>query len=89
MELSTFTNITSCTRSPSTIEYYQRKGRFPDGAVLVKELLHAKTMAMTTGPTVGHATTHKGFFVLVRGHEGAFQKLAFVGRWLGLVVLWP
>jgi len=58
---------------PDTIEYYQKKRRFPDGAVLVKELLHADTMAMTTGPTVGHATTIKGFFVLVRDTKGRFK----------------
>lgn len=58
---------------PETIEYYQRKRRFPDGAVLVKELLHAETMSMTTGPAVGHATTIKGYFVLVRDTKGRFK----------------
>ena len=59
---------------PKTIEYYQKKRRFPDGAVLVKELLHAETMSMTTGPTVGHATTLKGYFVLVRDTKGRFNN---------------
>lgn len=59
---------------PDTITYYQKKGRFPDGAVLVKELLHAGTMTMTTGPAVGHATTVKGFFVLVRDTKGRFKS---------------
>ena len=59
---------------PETIEYYQKKRRFPDGAVLVKELLHAETMSMTTGPAVGHATTIKGFFVLVRDTKGRFRN---------------
>ncbi len=59
---------------PETIEYYQKKRRFPDGAVLVKELLHAETMSMTTGPAVGHATTIKGFFVLVRDTKGRFKN---------------
>ena len=58
---------------PETIEYYQKKRRFPDGAVLVKELLHAETMSMTTGPAVGHATTIKGYFVLVRDTKGRFK----------------
>ena len=49
---------------PKTIKYYQKKRRFPDGAVLIKELLHAETMSMTTGPAVGHATTLKGFFTV-------------------------
>ncbi len=47
-----------------TIEYYQKKRRFPDEAVLVKELLHAETMFMTTGPTVGRWL---GMVVLQRG----------------------
>ncbi len=64
---------------PSTIEYYQKKGRFPDGAVLVKELLHAETMTMSTGPRVGHATTIKGFFVLVRDTKGRFKSSALWG----------
>ena len=59
---------------PETIAYYQKKGRFPDGAVLVKELLHAESMSMTTGPVVGHATKIKGFFVLVRDTQGRFKN---------------
>jgi hypothetical protein len=59
---------------PETIKYYKKKGRFPDGAVLVKELLHAETMAMTTGPAVGHGTTLIGFFVLVRDTQGRFKS---------------
>ena len=59
---------------PDTIKYYKEKNRFPDGAVLVKELLNADTMSMTTGPAVGHATTIKGWFVLVRDTNGRFQE---------------
>jgi hypothetical protein len=58
---------------PETLAYYQQHRRFPDGAVLVKELSNAKTMAMTTGPAVGHGTTIKGWFVLVRDTEGRFK----------------
>ena len=64
---------------PTTIAYYQKKGRFPDGAVLVKELLHAETMSMTTGPAVGHATTLKGYFVLVRDTKGRFKSSSLWG----------
>ena len=59
---------------PETIEYYQEHRRFPDGAVLVKELLEAKTMPMTTGPAVSHATTIKGWFVLVRDTQGRYKN---------------
>ncbi|MDA0738976.1 MAG: cytochrome P460 family protein [Nitrospirae bacterium] len=64
---------------PETIKYYQKKGKFPDGAVLVKELLNTETMAMTTGPAVGHATTVKGWFVLVRDTKGRFQASSLWG----------
>ncbi|GJL55378.1 MAG: hypothetical protein NPIRA02_25100 [Nitrospirales bacterium] len=64
---------------PTTIAYYQKHRRFPDGAILVKELLHAETMSMTTGPAVGHATTIKGFFVLVRDAKGRFKSSALWG----------
>ena len=57
---------------PETIKFYQKFGRFPDGAVLVKELLNTKTLSMTTGPAVSHATTLKGWFVLVRDTQNRF-----------------
>ena len=63
----------------ATIEYYKKKGRFPDGAVLVKELTNAETIAMTTGPAVGHGTTLKGFFVLVRDTQGRFKSSSLWG----------
>ncbi len=58
---------------PETIAYHKKHGAYPDGAVLVKELIHAETMQMTTGPAVSHATTIKGWFVLVRDTHGRFQ----------------
>ena len=64
---------------PDTIKYYNEKNRFPDGAVLVKELLNAHTMSMTTGPAVGHATTIKGWFVLVRDTKGRFTESSLWG----------
>lgn len=68
---------------PETIAYYQKTGQFPDGAVLVKELLHAKTIAMSTGPAVGHATTTKGWFVLVRDTKGRYKDSALWGEGWG------
>lgn len=59
---------------PETIDYYQKHGRYPDGAVLVKELLNAETMKMTTGSAVSHATTLKGWFVLVRDTKGRYKE---------------
>jgi hypothetical protein len=55
--------------SPGTITAYRRDGRFPDGAVLVKEVFQAATEEMTTG-TVSHAGTLKGWFVMVKDRNG-------------------
>lgn len=68
---------------PETIDYYRKHNRFPDGAVLVKELLHAETMPMTTGPAVSHATKLKGWFVLVRDTEGRFKESKLWGNGWG------
>lgn len=59
---------------PETIDYYRKHGRYPDGAVLVKELINTETMPMTTGEAVSHATTIKGWFVLVRDTRGRFKE---------------
>jgi hypothetical protein len=55
--------------SPGTTAAYRRDGRFPDGAVLVKEVFEAATKPMTTG-TVSHAKTLKGWFVMVKDRTG-------------------
>jgi hypothetical protein len=55
--------------SPGTIAAYRRDGRFPDGAVLVKEVHEAATGQMTTG-IVSHADTLKGWFVMVKDSNG-------------------
>ncbi len=59
---------------PETIAYHQKHGRYPDGAVLVKELIETDTMPMTTGEAVSHATKVKGWFVLVRDTQGRYQE---------------
>ena len=55
--------------SPGTIAAYRESGRFPDGAVLVKEVFQATTAQMTTG-TVSHADMLKGWFVMVKDSVG-------------------
>jgi hypothetical protein len=55
--------------SPGTITAYRKDGRFPDGAVLVKEVFQAATAQMTTG-TVSHANTLKGWFIMVKDSSG-------------------
>ena len=51
--------------SPGTIDAYRKDGRFPDGAVLVKEVFNTTTNDMTTG-TVSSAGTLAGWFVMVK-----------------------
>lgn len=56
---------------PGVIEHYRKTGQFPDGVVLVKELLKAKTGAMTTG-VVSHATEIEGWFVMIKDTKNRF-----------------
>jgi len=57
--------------SPGTVAAYRNDGRFPDGAVLVKEVFETGTAEMTTG-TVSHAETLKGWFVMVKDGNGHY-----------------
>jgi len=63
---------------PETVRHYRETGVFPDGAVLIKELLAAKTEEMTTG-TVSHATDPVGWFVMVKSAEPRFPDNALWG----------
>ena len=55
--------------SPGTITAYRKNGRFPDDAVLVKEVFETATGQMTTG-TVSHAEALKGWFVMMKDSTG-------------------
>ena len=44
---------------PGVVEAYRSRGEFPDGTVLVKELLDSETRPMTTG-TVSHGVDIEG-----------------------------
>ena len=57
--------------SPGTIDAYRNDGRFPDGAVLVKEVFQTTTGQMTTG-TVSRAEDLKGWFVMMKDSSGRF-----------------
>lgn len=58
---------------PGVAEYFKTNGSFPDGAVLIKELLKATTAQMTTG-TVSRADEVEGWFVLVKDTVGRFSS---------------
>lgn len=58
---------------PETIDHFRKTGEFPDGAVLVKELLKATTGPMKTG-TVSWGTQVEGWFVMVKDTKGRFTN---------------
>lgn len=55
----------------ATIDHFRETGIFPDGAVVIKELLKADTSSMTTG-TVSRGTKVEGWFVMVKDTQGRF-----------------
>lgn len=58
----------------STVEAYRKTGKFPDGAVLVKEIKTVKSAEMATGPLVYHAGENAVWFVMVRDTKDRFPK---------------
>ncbi len=58
---------------PETVDAYRKTGKFPDGAILVKELLGATTADMTTG-TISRAGDIEGWFVMVKDSTDKFEK---------------
>ncbi len=58
---------------PATIDHFLETGKFPDGAVIVKELLKTVTTSMTTG-TVSRGTKVEGWFVMVKDTQGRFES---------------
>jgi len=56
---------------PETLAAYRRDSRFPDGAVLVKEVRATATADMTTG-RVSRAAALKGWFVMVKDDRSRF-----------------
>lgn len=56
--------------SPGTIDAFRETGRFPDGAVLIKEVFATSTNSMTTG-TVSRADKLKGWFVMVKDSKNS------------------
>ena len=57
---------------PETVSAFRATGKFPDGAVLVKELFKAKTDPMTTGE-ISYATETEGWFIMIKDAEGRFK----------------
>jgi hypothetical protein len=57
-----------------SVEIFRETGKFPDAAVLVKELRSSKSGDYTTGKGVSHATAKiKQWFVMVKDTENRFS----------------
>lgn len=69
----------------STVEAFRKTGKFPDGAVLVKELLKTETGGLTTGE-VSWATEVEGWFIMVKDDEGRFPNNPLWGNGWGWVL---
>ncbi len=65
-----------------TVIAFRKTGKFPDGAVLVKELFKAKTDPMTTGE-ISYASETEGWFVMIKDMEGRFKGNKLWGRGWG------
>lgn len=53
-------------------EFRKNGGKFPDGAVIVKEVRSIRSEPMTTGPDVIHATDEALWFVMIKNDKGRF-----------------
>jgi hypothetical protein len=56
---------------PDSIEAYRKTGKFPDGALLIKELLETGTQPLSTGKASWGAKV-TGWFVMVKDSKGRF-----------------
>lgn len=55
----------------SVVDAYRKTGKFPDGAVLVKELFNGRTETLTTGEATSAASL-AGHFVMVKDAKSRF-----------------
>ena len=55
-----------------TVAAFRSTGKFPDGAVLVKELFKSATITMTTGE-ISYASETEGWFVMIKDTQGRFK----------------
>jgi hypothetical protein len=64
--------------SPGTAEYYRKNGKFPDGAVLVKEVFGTEHAQLTTGDSHWASGT-KVWFVKIKDDRHRFPQNALWG----------
>jgi len=57
--------------SPGSVSYYQKNKSFPDGCILVKELMNTYTEPLSTG-LVSRANENEGWFVMVKDTKNRY-----------------
>jgi hypothetical protein len=67
---------------PETIEAFRKTGKFPDGAVLVKEVRESNAAKLTTGYSAW-STEIKVWFVMVKDSQGRFPDNKSWGKGWG------
>ena len=73
-----------------SVEAFRKTGKFPDGAVLVKELRASKAGTYTTGEGVNYATSDiKQWFVMVKDVKGRFTNNPLWGDGWGWALYKP
>ena len=72
-EGETVSEIHDVYTQPENIDAYRRDGKFPDGAVLVKEVREASAERLTTGHAAW-STNVKVWFVMVKDEKGRFPE---------------
>jgi len=74
----------------NSVEVFRKTGKFPDGAVLVKELRASKSGSYTTGKGVNYATNDiKQWFVMVKDVKGRFANNPLWGDGWGWALYKP
>ena len=73
---------------PESAAYYRENGKFPDGAVLIKDISGTATEVLTTGEA-RYADSTKVIFVMVKDNKGRFPDNQAWGEGWGWALFTP
>lgn len=82
LENGTIADIHNVYAPRSVIEHYKKNHEFPDGAIIVKEVRHARGAPHTTGEAFW-VDDVKVWFVMVRDRQGRFPENPLWGEGWG------
>lgn len=68
---------------PEAVDFFRENGVFPDGTILIKDLLGTKTEDLTTGRVSSADGPLQGRFVMVKDAQGRFPDNAIWGEGWG------